>query len=115
MRPNLGGQRSKEKRLNHHRGRRVRRETRFATEVRRSKRAKNVGALRKDAVAGRRQAPPLQGIWRLVFSADWGRGYRFFGFFGVVHGVAGAFYGVVEVVFVDVDVNFVGGDFVQGL
>ena len=57
--------------------------------------------------------PVLLELRRLIFAADWGWGYGFFGFFGVVDGVAGALDGVVEIVFVDFDVDFVGGDFVQ--
>src|SRR4051812_41933484 len=53
------------------------------------------------------------GAWNktgpLFFTAHGGRGYVFLGFFGVVHGVASAFDGVVKVVFVDVEFRALGG------
>jgi hypothetical protein len=50
---------------------------------------------------------------KLTFAADGGRGYGFFGFFGICDCVFRAFDGVVQIVFVDIDINFIGGDLVQ--
>src|ERR1700687_2855497 len=51
----------------------------------------------------------------LVFAADWGWGHAFLGFFGFVHGVAGALDGVVEIVLVSLDFNPVGRHLVKNL
>ncbi len=63
--------------------------------------------------AGRSKPRPYKEVITLAFAANRGRSYGFFGFFGVGDCVFGAFDGVVQIVFVDVDVDFVGGDFVQ--